>query len=126
MNGGAHRSHMGIARSDLKGEKFKGITTGRRLAAVHPGSVLLSDFIEPMGITRYRVAKALGVQQRRIDEVCAGERGITADTAVRLGLAFNIDPQFWLNLQAQYDIEVIQNEQGDQLAEEVTHLSKAA
>ena len=76
-----------------------------------------------MGITRYRVAKALGVQQRRIDEICAGERGITADTAVRLGLALGIDPQFWLNLQAQYDIEVIQRDQGAQLAEQVSSLA---
>jgi addiction module HigA family antidote len=107
---------VSIARSELKQSSFKGITTGRKLDPVHPGSVLLNDFIEPMAITRYRVAKAIGVQQRRIDEICAGERGITADTAVRLGLAFGIEPQFWLNLQAQYDIEVIQREQGEQLA----------
>jgi antitoxin HigA-1 len=110
---------MSIARSELKRQSFKGITTGRKLAPVHPGAVLLSDFIEPMGITRYRVAKSIGVQQRRIDDICAGERGITADTAVRLGLAFDVDPQFWLNLQAQYDIEVIRRDQGAQLAEEV-------
>ncbi len=116
---------MSIARSELKGQSFKGITTGKKLAAVHPGHVLLADFIEPMGITRYRVAKAIGVQQRRVDEICAGERGVTADTAVRLGLAFGIDPQFWLNLQAQYDIEVIQREQGEQLAQEVLALAAA-
>jgi len=110
---------MSIARNELKTENFKGITTGNKLAAVHPGAVLLADFVEPMGITRYRVAKAIGVHQRRIDEICAGQRGITADTAVRLGLAFGIEPQFWLNLQAQYDIEVIQREQGEQLAEEI-------
>ena len=114
---------MSIARKELKHESFKGITTGRKLAAVHPGSVLLTDFIEPLGITRYRVAKAIGVQQRRIDDICAGNRGVTADTAVRLGLVFNIDPQFWLNLQAQYDIEVIQREQGGQLAHEVHALA---
>lgn len=114
---------MSIARKELKHESYKGVTTGRKLAAVHPGSVLLSDFIEPLGITRYRVAKAIGVQQRRIDEICAGDRGVTADTAVRLGLAFDIDPQFWLNLQAQYDIEVIQREQGQHLAEEVHALA---
>ena len=114
---------MSIARKDMKRENFKGTTTGRKLAAVHPGSVLLADFIEPLGITRYRVAKAIGVQQRRIDEICAGSRSVTADTAVRLGLAFDIDPQFWLNLQAQYDIEVIQREQGEQLAEEVHALA---
>ena len=114
---------MSITRSQLKTENFRGITTGRKLAPVHPGSVLLADFIEPMGITRYRVAKAIGVQQRRIDEICAGERGITADTAVRLGLALGIEPQFWLNLQAQYDIEVIQLEQGAQLAEDIHALA---
>ncbi len=114
---------MGIARDELKNERFKAIVTGRKLGTVHPGSVLLADFIEPMSVTRYRLAKAIGVQQRRIDEICAGNRGITADTAVRLGLAFGIDPQFWLNLQAQYDIEVIQREHGEQLADEVHALA---
>ncbi len=114
---------MSVARSELRQASFKGITTGRKLDPVHPGAVLLSDFIEPMAFTRYRVAKAIGVQQRRIDEICAGERGITADTAVRLGQAFGIEPQFWLNLQAQYDIEVIQREQGEQLAEAIHALA---
>lgn len=114
---------MGIARNELKKQDFKGITTGRKLDPVHPGSVLLADFIEPLEITRYRVAKAIGVQQRRIDEICAGTRAITADTAVRLGLAFGIDPQFWLNLQAQYDIEMVQRDQGKQLAGEVRALA---
>ena len=117
---------MSIARKDLKKETFKGITTGRKLAAVHPGSVLLADFIEPLGITRYRVAKSLGVQQRRIDEICAGSRSITAETAVRLGLVFGIEPQFWLNLQSQYDIEVVQRERGEYLADEITPLPEAA
>jgi antitoxin HigA-1 len=114
---------MRIARSELRQQNYKGITTGKKLAAVHPGYVLLADFIEPMGITRYRVAKAIGVQQRRVDEICAGERGITADTAVRLGLAFGIDPQFWLNLQAQCDIEVIEREHGAQMADEVQRIA---
>ena len=99
---------MSIARKDLKNESFKGIATGNKLAAVHPGAVLLADFVEPMGITRYRVAKAIGVHQRRIDEICAGQRGISADTAVRLGMAFGMEPQFWLNLQAGYDLAVAQ------------------
>ncbi len=114
---------MSISRKELGHGTFKGIATRRKLAPVHPGAVLLSDFIEPMGITRYRVAKALGVQQRRINEICAGERGVPADTAVRLGLAFGIEPQFWLNLQAQYDIEVIQRDQGAQLAGQVSSLA---
>jgi len=114
---------MSIARSDLKHERFDDIATGGRLDAVHPGTVLLADFIEPMGLTRYRVAKAVGVQQRRVDEICAGTRAVTADTAVRLSLAFGVEPQFWLNLQAQYDIELIQREQGEQLAGEVQPLA---
>ena len=71
---------MSIARKELRPQSFKDIATGRQLAPVHPGSVLLADFIEPMEITRYRLAKTIGVQQRRIDEICSGERGITADT----------------------------------------------
>lgn len=114
---------MSIARSALKQQSYKGITTGRSLAPVHPGAVLWADFIEPMGLSRYRVAKALGVQQRRIDEICSGKRGVTADTAVRLGLAFGVEPQFWLNLQAQYDIEVIQRAHGPQLADTVFALA---
>jgi addiction module HigA family antidote len=114
---------MSIARNDLRQQSFEGILTGRLLAAVHPGAVLRVDFIEPLGLSRYRVAKALGVQQRRIDEICNGRRGITADTAVRLGLAFGVEPQLWLNLQAQYDIEVIQREHGSQLAQAVQPLA---
>lgn len=110
---------MSIARKDLERQDFSKITTGRRLDPVHPGQVLMTEFIEPMGITRYRVAKSIGVQQRRIDEICAGSRSITADTAVRLGLAFGVEPEFWLNLQAQHDIELIKREQGAKLAEEV-------
>ncbi|GAA4406289.1 HigA family addiction module antitoxin [Quisquiliibacterium transsilvanicum] len=112
-------NHMSIKRSELRTQHYEDVATGRRLGAVHPGHVLLTEFIEPLGITRYRVAKSIGVQQRRIDEICTGERAVTADTAVRLGLAFGVDPQFWLNLQAQYDIETIEREQGARLAAEV-------
>ena len=88
---------MTIKRSDIGTTKFGNLLSGRRLAAVHPGEVLLKDFIEPLGLTRYRVAKAIGVPQRRIDEVCAGNR---------LGRFFAVEPQLWMNLQAQYDLEV--------------------
>lgn len=117
---------MSIARSELKRVNFKGIITGRRLAAVHPGHVLQADFIEPLGITHYRVAKAIGVQQRRVDEICAGRRAVTADTAVRLGLAFGVEPQFWLNLQSQYELETIQREQGEHLTDTVQPLAVPA
>jgi hypothetical protein len=73
---------MAIAREELKSMDFRDVATGRRLAPVHPGDVLMKDFIEAMGITRYKVAKLAGVQQRRIDEICAGKRLITGDTAL--------------------------------------------
>jgi addiction module HigA family antidote len=114
---------MSIPRSRLDQIDYNDIATGRRLDPVHPGSLLSTEFIEPLGLTRYRVAKAIGVQQRRIDEICAGDRSISADTAVRLGLAFSEDPRFWLNLQAQYDIEVILQAHGDQLVEEIDALA---
>jgi addiction module HigA family antidote len=110
---------MSIARDGLSGENFAGIATGRRLNPVHPGAILMADFIEPLELTRYRVAKAIHVQQGRVDEICAGTRAITADTAIRLGLAFRTEPEFWLRLQAQYDIEVAQRAHGAELAKEV-------
>ena len=67
---------MAIAREELKHMDFRDVATGKRLAPVHPGDVLMRDFIEPMGITRYKVAKLAKVQQRRIDEICRGERAI--------------------------------------------------
>ena len=97
---------MTIQRNELGMVKYGRIVSGKRLAAVHPGKVLLEDFIEPLGLTRYRVAKAIGVPQRRVDEVCSGRRAMTADTALRLGLFFSVEPQLWMNLQAQYDLEI--------------------
>lgn len=96
---------MTIKRERLQATEFSDVATGRRLAPVHPGEVLANDFIEPMGITRYRVAKAMGVPQRRVDEICAGERAISADTALRLERVFGMEAQVWLNLQARYELE---------------------
>jgi len=101
---------MTIKRSDLGSARFGNIVSGRRLAPVHPGEVLIADFIEPLGLTRYRVAKAIGVPQRRIDEICSGKRAVTADTALRLGRFFSVEPQLWMNLQAQYDLEIAEKE----------------
>lgn len=86
--------------------KYGRVVSGKRLAAVHPGDVLMKDFIEPLGLTRYRVAKEIGVPQRRVDEICAGKRAMSADTALRLGRSFSVEPQFWMNLQTQFDLEV--------------------
>lgn len=117
---------MSIDRKALSGMNFSSVATGRKLKPVHPGEVLLKDFIEPLEITRYKVAKATSVPQRRIDEICAGQRAISADTALRLGRLFGIDPQVWMNLQAQYDLEVARRGLRKKLDHEVTPLKEAA
>lgn len=117
---------MAIKREELRSTDFAGIVTGRRLAPVHPGEVLLKEFIEPMELTRYKVAKGTGVPQRRIDEICAGSRAITADSALRLGRFFGVEAQFWMNLQARYDLEVAERESRKRIEREVTPLPKAA
>lgn len=80
--------------------------TDKLYQPIHPGEVLLEDFIEGFGITQHRLAVAIGVPPRRINEIVHGKRAITADTALRLGTYFGVDPQFWLNLQTRYDLEV--------------------
>lgn len=84
-----------------------------RLRNIHPGEVLLTEFMEPLGITAYRVAKEIGVQQTRIGEIIEGKRAVTPDTAIRLGRFFSVSPQFWLNLQALYDLEREQSSNAD-------------
>src|SRR3972149_2551501 len=76
-----------------------------KLASVHPGEILLEEFLVPMGITQYRLAKDISVPPRRINEIVHGERDITADTALRLARYFGTSERFWLNLQARYDLE---------------------
>lgn len=77
----------------------------RDLSPVHPGEILLEDFLKPLGISRYRLAKSISVPQRRIDEICAGNRAVTVDTALRLACFFGTDAQSWLNLQTEYELE---------------------
>lgn len=110
---------MSIQREELNNMKWGNIVTGERLAPVHPGDILLHDFIEPMGLTRYKVAKFTNVPQRRIDEICNGKRAVTADTAMRLGRLFGMSAQTWMYLQAQYDLEIAENELGDKIDQEV-------
>lgn len=90
------------------------------LAPVHPGEVLREEFLEPMGISQYRLAKSLSVPPRRINEIVHGKRGVTADTALRLARYFGTTERFWLNLQTQYDLDVQRDRLGDRLDEEVT------
>jgi len=76
----------------------------RNFAPIHPGEILLEEFLLPMSITQYRLAKYISVPQRRIGEIVKGKRSITADTALRLGRYFGMEAQFWLNLQSRYDL----------------------
>lgn len=96
----------------------------KRLPPIHPGEILRSEFLEPMGISQYRVAKDISVPPRRINEIVHGKRSITADTALRLGRFFGMSPQFWLNLQTRYDLEVTEDLLEDRLDLEV-HTLKA-
>ena len=86
-----------------------------KLPNVHPGEVLKEAFLDPLGITRYKLAKTIGVQPTRIGEICAGRRAITADTAVRLARALGTTSGFWLGLQADYDTEEVERAAGDSL-----------
>ena len=91
----------------------------KKLAPIHPGEILREEFLEPMGISQYRLAKDISVPPRRINEIVHGKRSITADTALRLGRFFSMSAQFWLNLQTRYDLEVTEDLLEDRLAEEV-------
>jgi addiction module HigA family antidote len=76
----------------------------KRLPPIHPGKILFEEFLEPMGISQYRLAKDTSVPPRRINEIVLQKRAITADTALRLGVFFNMSPHFWMNLQRDYDL----------------------
>lgn len=86
---------------------------------IHPGEILLDDCLKPMGITQYRLAKSIGVPQRRIGEIVAGRRSITADIALRLALFFGTDAQSWMNLQTHYDLAIAEQQLAERLAKEV-------
>lgn len=101
-------------------------TSPRDLAPVHPGEILLEDFLKPLNITRYRLAKSIGVPQRRVDEICVGKRAITAETALRLARFFGTDPQSWLNLQTHYDLECLELRLADRIEREVEPYRSAA
>src|SRR5438552_16033874 len=75
------------------------------LNPVHPGEILLQDFLKPLGLSQYRLAKDIHVSMRRVNEIVLGRRGISADTALRLARYFNTTPQFWLNLQSRFDLD---------------------
>ena len=91
----------------------------KKMPPIHPGEILLTEFLEPMGISQYRLAKDTSVPPRRINEIVHGKRSITADTALRLGIFFSMSPQFWMNLQNRYDLDVAEDNLADRLKREV-------
>jgi len=97
----------------------------RRLRPVHPGEILLDEFLKPLGISQYRLAKDVSVPPRRINDIVRGVRAITADTGLRLARYFRTSERFWLNLQTRYDLEVEKNLLGDRLEREVCALARS-
>jgi addiction module HigA family antidote len=90
-----------------------------KLSPIHPGEVLLEEFIKPMNLSQNRIAIDIGVDARRINEIVLGKRSVTADTALRLARFFGNSPQFWLGLQTQYDLDVTEDQIGKRLDREV-------
>jgi len=99
---------------------------GKKLPPIHPGEILMEEFLKPMGISQYRLAKDISVSPRRINEIVHAKRSISADTALRLGRFFGISPQFWLNLQTRFDLEVAEDLLAERLDKEVQVLRSNA
>jgi addiction module HigA family antidote len=92
---------------------------GKKMPPVHPGEVLQEEFLKPLGLSQHRLALDIGVDSRRINEIVLGKRAVTANTALRLARYFKTSPEFWLVLQAQYDLEVEEDKFGDRLERDV-------
>lgn len=97
----------------------------KRRPPVHPGEILLEEFLKPFGLTQYRLAKDIAVPARRINEIVLGKRGITADTALRLGRYFGTSEAFWMNLQVHFDLELERDRLGNRLVQEVKKYAPA-
>lgn len=98
----------------------------KRLDPVHPGEILIEEFLKPMGLSRNQLARGLGVSPRRINEIVLGKRAITADTALRLARYFKMSAKFWLGLQMDYELEVATDRLGNRLMKEVARYRKAS
>jgi antitoxin HigA-1 len=98
----------------------------RKLDPIHPGEVLLHDFLEPLGLSQYRLAHDISVPPRRVNEIVHGTRSVTADTALRLARYLGTSDRFWLNLQARYDLDIERARLGDRLKKEVAVLERAS
>jgi addiction module HigA family antidote len=111
-----------ISREDLDAGRvdFSDVEGAGRLPPVHPGEVLRHDFLEPLGLSAHALAMALRVPPNRITTILAGERSVTAETALRLARHFGTSPGFWLNLQKVYELEVAERAEGERIRAEVT------
>jgi len=90
-----------------------------KIAPIHPGEILMEEFLKPLGISQYRLAKDISVPPRRINEIVQGKRSVSADTALRLARYFKLSERFWMNLQARYDLEVEKDRLEDRIESEV-------
>jgi len=97
----------------------------KKFTLVHPGEILMEEYLEPMGISQYRLAKEISVPPRRINEIVHGKRAISADTALRLARFFGTSEMFWVNLQMHYDMEIEKDKLADRLEREVSVLAKS-
>jgi len=95
----------------------------KKIAPIHPGEILLAEFLKPLGVSQYRLAKSIGVPPRQVNEIVAGKRSISADTALRFGIYFRTSPQLWLNLQSRHDLEVEKDWLGTLLEKEIVELA---
>jgi addiction module HigA family antidote len=98
----------------------------KKLPPIHPGEILLEEFLKPMGLSQYRLAKDISVPARRINEIVHGKRSISPDTALRLSRYFGLSERFWLNLQTRYDLELEKDRLAGRLEEEVQVYAAAA
>ena len=115
--------HSTLRPKPLNNPKQEVHISWNKLPPVHPGEILLEEFLKPLGISQYRLAKDTGVPARRINEIVQGKRSVTADTALRLSRYFGMSERFWLNLQAHYDLEMEKDRLGDRLENEVRVLA---
>ena len=99
--------------------------SSRKVPPVHPGEILLEEFLKPLGVSQHRLAKDVSVPPRRINEIVRGSRAITADTALRLARFFGTSERFWMNLQTRYELEVEKDRLGDRLEREIRVLAKS-
>ena len=112
-----------LAPCILRGVATKGRDVAKKAAPVKPGEILRKEFLDPLGVSQYRLAKGISVPPRRVNEIVLGKRAISADTALRLSRFFGTSEQFWLNLQMRYDLEVERDRLGDRLDREVIALA---